>query len=367
MTIILIIIFFLIGAFVLQGLRKIPIPYVGQVTIFGKRKTKIDSETKKEISVYRKEGWNFLPLFPFWYGIVLIKVERITFEVIQEKAMTPDRAESRVPVLLTIRPVPEMLKQYINSGKEEGVKAQLVGKIEERIREWCMSDEEGPKTWMELNKSHSEGTSILAKKIAGNSLVEVPSYAQKVPTWIWLRYFKEPQPEIPLGNEEKWYDNGWQKVKDALDEISKMKKGESNIKRLKKAVEERRKQIDSLRTGTGEIIVEDLGVQIERLNIGDIDVLGKVADTAENEAKEEQERKAETKEVEHVLGKVKMYKDMGYSLEQALEAVQTERGKVSKSIQETKLNISPETRKMIEDVFSVGKQIVENLKDKGGK
>lgn len=349
----IIVISILIAVFFLQGLRKIPIPYIGQLTILGRRVA----------GKYRKEGWTFLPIYPFWYGVELISMERIRFNVVIEGARTPDRAESKIPVALTIVVIPELSINYINSGKEEGVKEQLTGKVEERVREWCMSNEGGPADWIELNQSHLEGTSVLVKKLASNSLEEVPDYAQKVPTWIWLRFFAQPQPQKFLINEKDWAEpeteggKNWEKVDNIFNDFPEDKQ----IK-LKKSITKRREQIEALRTGTGTIVVEDLGIQIERLNIGDIDVLGEVAKQAEMEAKEEQERKAEKKELENVIERVKTFQELGYSLEQSLEAVQTERGKVTKTIQENKFNISPETREMIEKTFSgLGAQIIEML------
>ena len=121
---------FLLGAFVLQGLKKIPAspPHKGQATFLGKRVP----------GKFYDEGWGFFPFFPFLFGFILVKVERITFEIISEKVRTPDRAESRIPVVLTIRPLPRLLTEYIDSKQEDGVKHQLTGKIQERIREWPM-------------------------------------------------------------------------------------------------------------------------------------------------------------------------------------------------------------------------------------
>lgn len=336
-----IIIIFLTGAFFLLGLIKIPIHYVGQVTSWGKR---IPGE-------FREEGWNWL--LP-WNGIILINMERVTFTVTAEKALTPDRASSKVPVTITWRPVRRLLSEFINSKKEEGVKEQLTGKIQERIREWCVNTEEGPNNWFELNQAKLEGTSILVKKIASDSLTEIPEYAQEIPTWIWLLYFSKPKPKKFLKNEEQWVEDDWKKVKDALKEIED-NLGLNSINELKEAVEKRREEISSLRTGTGNIIIEDLGIVIERLNIGDVDVLGKVADAAEMQAKEEQERLAEKLELDGVIARIKelMAEPYLYTKEQAQELIQTERAKVAKTIHETKLNVSAETRSMIEGIGSL--------------
>jgi regulator of protease activity HflC (stomatin/prohibitin superfamily) len=354
--ILLALIILIIGAFILRGLQKIPVPYVGLITIWGKRK-----QDEQQKSVYVGEGWHFLPLFPYWYNVILINMERVTFSVIMETAMTPDRTFSKVPITLTYRKNKDRLCEFINSGKDEGVQKQLHGKIEERIREWCMDNEGGPADWIELQKSHLEGTSILAKKIAGNSLKEVPKFAQDIPTWIWLRYYSQPRPTVLLKNEKAWGEK-WEKVSEFENTLKT-----NEVNELKVQVEERRNQIDKLRTGTGTIEVQDLGIIIERLNIGNIDPLGDVALAADKEAKEEQERKAEALEIKYVIERIEQFMNppCNFSAEQALEAVQTERGKVPKTIQEHKLNISSETRKTIEESLSnMGKQVLEMLTKK---
>src|SRR3989338_6172972 len=328
---------------ILQGLRRIPAspPHKAQVTLFGKR-----------IPVFKDEGWRFFPLFPYFFGFILVKVERIAFTIVAERARTPDRANTRVPIVVTIRPSSNHLIQYLDSGGEEGVKQQFTGKIQERMREWGMGGEEGPANWRELNRSQLEATSVLVKKIAGKSLVKIPDYAQKVPTFIWLRYFSQPRPTKNfLENEEPWAKDEWKRVEDTIRTI-KENNGDHAFDALKKAVEERREQVDAIRMGTAKILIEDLGVFIERLNLGDMDVLGGVSEQAEAQAREVEEREAEKVELSHVKQRILLFTEMGYSKEKALEIVQTERGKVAKTISENQFSIPPETREMVEKIAS---------------
>ena len=368
-TIFLALLVLLVGLFILSGLRKISAnpPCIGQLTIWGKRKTKWDKG--KEVSRYKKEGWTFLPLYPLWYSVILINVERITFTVTIKKVRTPDRAESEFPVLVTIIPNKEMLINYINSGKEAGVIEQFTGKIQERIREWCMGPNEGPSDWIELNKSQSEGTYIIMRKIAGGLFqsngYKIPKWAQDVPTWIWLRFYLNPKPEEKnlLKNEFDWGKDDWKKIRDLLSTHA------NEEEELKTVIEKRRNIIDDIRAGLGKVEIEDLGIILQRLNIGDINVLGDVATAAEKEAREKQERESEGFELSFVLEQIRkcMNPPFNYSPEKALEIVQTERGKVPKSIQETVLSISAETRATLERTLSdIGKQVLEMLSKKGG-
>lgn len=331
---------FLIGAFVLSSFKKIPVRYVGQIKILGKR---IEGK-------FVTEGWCFLPFHPFLYDVILIDIGKVRFNVVAEKALTPDGASSRVPIDIVFVPYPPLLIEYINSGGKEGVKEQFEGKVQERVREWCFDQEGGPADWKELNKSRLEGTSILVTELAKNSITIIPEYAQEVPTWIWMRYFTIPQPKVLLENEKVWGNNNWTIVKEVLNKI-RSTHGEAGIKTLEESIKKRREEILSLRTGEGEIIVKDLGIVIKRLNIGDIDVLGEVAKHADQKAKEKLERDAEEFELDHVLKQVKKFTDKGYSSSDAMEAVQTERNKVNKNINEAKINISPATIQSFEKVF----------------
>lgn len=333
-----------IGAFMLQGLRRIPAnpPHKGQMTLFGRRIS----------GKFFNEGWRLFPFFPYLIGFILVKVERITFEIVSEKTRTPDRAESKIPVFLTGRPIPELLVNYLDSGGEKGVEHQLRGKILERIREWGMGPEEGPATWIELNQSHLEAVSVLVKQIAGNCLPVIPDYAQQVPTWIWLRYFSQPQPTKFLKNEKPWARNKWKKIKEVLKSIEESK-GVAAIEKLEKAVEQRRKAIEDLRTGSGTIVLQDLGFMLERLNLGDIDVLGDVGKQAEGEAKEEQERQKDALELKFVRERIEelMLPPFNYTNAQARDIVQTERGKVVRAIDDKQISLDATTAQIVATVL----------------
>lgn len=366
--------FTILGVLILEALVKIPAkpPHKALVTIRGKRQWK-EIKDKNDVvvdrkSVYKDEGWRIFPLRPYWYDHIKVKVERITF-TIETVVRTPDRANSKVPIVLTIRPDSEYLIEYIDSGEEEGAKTQLIGKIQERIREWSMSQEEGPMDWRELNRSQLEAVSVLIRAIAGKeNLVEVPKYAQNVPTHIWMRYFSKPRPtKLYFMNEQDWMgeDGKWQRVEDEFPKIAKEQQRpvEDIKKELEEVVQKRREQITALRVGTGDIRIPDLGIKIERLNISDTEVLGEVAKKADTQAKKREEGEADNIELEYVRKRIQelISSPFYYSKEEAKEIVQTERGKVAKTINESKWNISPETRDMIENI---GTKIITRHQEK---
>ena len=109
-----------------------------------------------------------------------------------------------------------------------------------------------------------------------------------------------------------------------------------------------------------------LGIILNRLNIGEMAVTGEVAKAAEFRAKEEKEREGEILELEHIAKRVNKLKKTGFSGEQSIEILQTERGKVKKQINENKLNISEETRKTIENIASVLGSLLKKGGDKNG-
>lgn len=353
-------------AIFLQGWQKIPAdpPQVAQVTLFGKRIP----------GLVKKEGWRFFLLYPFVQGAILIKMERINFSFLSKKTRTPDKAESEIPVSGTFIPHINLLEQYINSGKEVGIQKQLESKIMERTREWCMGREEGPATWDELNEAQFEATSILIRKIVGDSFEELnsllaqglikeenclvriePKEAQQVPTWVWFLRNSRVIPTKFLTNENIWVENDWQKVKN-VENLIFNKYGEPGIIRLKESIEKRRIQIEAIRSGNGKLVIPDLGIILQRLNIGDINVLGEVAKAAEQQAKERMEQRADKTEIKNLIARVKeIILEIGCSPEKALEVFQTERGKVTKNIEEKNFGISKETLDSVLEALKGGK------------
>ena len=351
----------IVGAILLQGLRRIPAnpPHKGQKTWKGKRveREKVEKNWRGKVkNNWYDEGWGFYPFFPYFSGFILVKVERVTQEVTLENTRTPDRAVSRVPISLTWRPVEELLINFIDSGQEKGVREQLNGMVQEKIREWAMSDEYGPATWVELNKSQLEAVSVLISAIAGKTpadIAPIPLKAQLVPTWIWLRYFSQPRPTILLQNEKPWAEpvdesGEWKKIRKVLDTLN-----EDEQKELEKSVDNRRDKIKNLRRGNGQIIINDLGIRLERLNIGDIEVLGKVAENADQEAKEEQQRKAEGLELQFVRERITelMAPPFNYTRAEARDIVQTERGKVVKAIDDKHITLDATTAEIVARVL----------------
>ncbi len=330
-----ILLFGIVGVLILTSIRSIPSdpPHKGLGTYLGKRTDEVYDE-----------GYHFIFGYPWLYGFILVKMEEVPFTVTLPSARTPDRADSKIPMHITFKPDPERLIEYQNSGGEMGVKTQLSGKVIERMREWAAGPEEGPATWVELNQSHLEAVSVLLKQIAGNYVSKIPDYAQPVPTWIWLRYYTNPRPKKHNKNEKAWAKSNWAKVRAVLQDIVD-NHGPAAETALQVAVADRRREIQEIRNGEGKIFLRDLGIILQRLNLGNVDVLGGVAEAAETQAIEEQEYRGEELELRFVRERIKelMEEPFKYTREQARDIVQTERKKVVRTINDQHISLDPST------------------------
>lgn len=287
-------VFFGLGALVLQGLRKIPAdpPQCAVLTIFGKR-----------TGATKKEGWHFFPLYPWFFGYILVNMTKKNQDLTPREVRTAqDMAEIEITVSLTWQPDSENIIEYLNSGAESGVKSILEDVVEEAVREFAADATRKPNTWEDAVKMKREFLAEIVLAILGKNPASL--------------------------------------IKAEIDLIAM-----------------------DLRRGNGKLKMETLGTILNRVNVTSIKPKGKLADAAQREATEQRERKAETIELEHVAERIKALKKLGLSNEQALEIIQTERGKVTKSINETKWNISQETRAMIK---KIGPEIVASIFGKKG-
>lgn len=101
--------------------------------------------------------------------------------------------------------------------------------------------------------------------------------------------------------------------------------------------EEQEKIIAKIAQGDGVQPIPQLGITLNRLNIREIKPKGELTQAAERFVKEQQDIKGVT----YVLGQAdEIMKKVGCSYTQAVELLQTERGKVAKKIQEIKGSVS---------------------------
>lgn len=289
--------FFGFGAFVLQGLRKIPAdpPHYAVLTMFGKR-----------TSMTKKEGWHFFPLYPWFMGYILVNMTKKNQDLAPNDVRTAtDMAEIEIAVSLTWQPDADYLIEYLNSGEESGVKKIIADVVEEAVREFAADPGREPYTWEQAVKMRTDFLAEIVLKIMG----------------------KDPSSTTP---------------------------------------DERKGVAMELGRGNGKLKIQTLGIVLNRVNVTSIKPKGELAKAAEKEATERREQKAEKVELEHIAERIEALKKLGFSNEQALEIIQTERGKVTKNITETKWNVSQETRDMIEKIGPEMVAKVASIFDKKG-
>ncbi len=318
--------------FIFNGIRVTPAnpPHKGMLVFLGKRQ-----------EVVLDEGWNFLPLYPIIFNLILIKVEKVNYGLSPQQVRTPDKAMISILASITwipgIKNSPESYITYLNSGGEEGVKRVINDIIKDRTKTWAASNKDGPATWVEAQSLRDDIHEVLVKSILGDTLSRVDD---EVPTNTWMRFFEKPQSE-PTDYEANprnkwafkgkdaegnvvWNWNGLQAIYDAkLDKDG-----------LKEKVNQRKKDVKEIREGKGSFGDESLGITIIRFTVNEVRVEGEVAKAAELEEKERLERDADIVEIDNVSARVAMLRreHPEMSLEEAIRIVQIERGKISKSV-----------------------------------
>jgi hypothetical protein len=373
----------LVGAFFLQGLRRIPAdpPHKAVVTKWGKRQdfevaVEIDGEKKKvKKALVKDEGWRFFPVYPYFYGYIKIDVTRKNTDFPIQSVRTPDMGEIDIPLSITYTPDPGHLIEYLNNKGEAGVNGILEDIVRQKLREWAVATEEGPQTWEEAMKARDEAILILAKAILGDELARIrkpDNTPSQVPTAFWFKYFytayfRQSPEQYPDEDDEEFKrrEKEWKTIKDLIKKETN-DENEEDTSYIRKQVDNRKGEIDNVRRGNGVKHIKHLGIILNRLNLGEFKVKGDLAKAAELRAKEKREMVAEKFELQHISNRIKelISPPFNYSPEQALEIVQTERGKVPKTISESKWNVSAETRAMIE---KIGPKIAAAVSGKGKK
>jgi len=321
--------------FIYHGLVSIPSnpPHCGVVTFFGKR--------TKEIM---EEGIKFLPFNKILFDVILIKITRKNLNIPPIKVRTPDRAEIEVDMSLTYTPSKKNLISFLNAEEATGVETILKEMIEERIRTWAISGDEGPTNWEEAMASKGEALAVLIKRILGDNLNPIPS---DIPTAILIKYLSKPQipPNKNESREEHWGED-WKKVDEYFEKLDEEEK-----KDLEEAIYQRLKIIDEIGRGEGSYSIPSLGITIHRINLSKIEVTGETAKAAEQQAKEIQQKKAEEEEMNHVVAlSKKIAEALEIPNEQALLAIQITQGKVTEHVDKKQIDISAEMLKTVESL-----------------
>lgn len=337
----------LVALFLFSSIQMVPAspPHKAILTFLGKRQ-----------NIVLDEGWNYVPLHPWMFGLILVKVEKVNDDLNPQEVMTPDNAKLSVSESITWKPgikdKPESFITFLNSGGEKGVRKIIYDMAEDRTKTWARSNREGPSDWEEAQALKDDVHGVLAKALLGTALgatmgtaleaIDDPDPNNPVPTPTWMRFFDNPQSEptkydanprngwafkgVDVAGNVTWNWDGLQAKFDAYPATAKIL--------LKRQISERRERIKEIREGRGEFANESLGITILRFTVNEVKLIGAVADAAEKKEKENRERDAEKVEIKNVSERAAelMAAHPSLTSAQAFEIVQTERGKIAKTI-----------------------------------
>jgi len=319
--------------FVRNGLQKVPAnpPYKAVLLFLGKRQ-----------NVIFNEGWKWVPFHPFIFNLILINVEKKTYEFGPQKVRTPDNAviSTSEAVIWTpgIQGRPDSFITYLNSGGPEGVRKILRERIEDRVKTWATSNQEGPSDWKEALALRDDAHIVLARALLGKTdqggaLTPVDS---DIPTCVWMRFFNKPKsPPTKFDIRNKWAtmsDDGsynWNGLQQEFDGYSPEKK-----QKLEQQVEARRMEVNQLRGARGNFPDESLGITILGFSVDEIQVEGEVAKAAELAEKERREQEADVIEIDNISKRAaQLRKDHpDLSADEVFKLIQVERNKASRTI-----------------------------------
>lgn len=277
------------------GLQEVPAdpPHRAILKRFGRR-----------IDVVVGEGWVFL--FPVVYSLVLVSFEVWTLKLDNQLVRTPGMGEVSVPVTIigqvdvgdgiTEEERGRAIIAYENSGGKDGVQDVVTAKVGPALREWGISlpDVTDPATGETRSGSWED------------AIAAGPDASRCLASGICGRSLSEDE----LGD---------------------------------------------FFAANGFLQMTVYGTRILDVEIGEIEPTGKLADSAEQAAKELRDQEAEVIELEHVGKRArKLMDDLGMTYGDAIELIQTERKKVVKTIDEKKFNVSPEAKAAIEGTLTAG-------------
>lgn len=227
------------------------------------------------------EGWHIRLGYPWLYGLVLVNVERKNLDFKPENVRTPDTAELKVPISVTYTPTSTNLLAFLNTGAEAGVENILLDIAGEAIREWASAADHGPKTWREAYGAHAEALPVVVNALVGRAV------------------------DTPLDATE----------------------------------------LARMRGGNGALESVALGITLNRVNITQIQVLGKLAEAAEQQAIEAAQRAGETIERDFLAESLEILIKKGLTPEEARRAFQVERKKITETVATRVFGVTTETFK----------------------
>ncbi len=152
----------ILGGIAIQGYIVIPNtpPHIGVITRFGTRTNE-----------YLGEGMGFLFLQGIVNDLILINMIKKNIDFDEQVLTTPDNVTTEVKTSLSYIPDQNNIINYLNNGKEDGIKRFVTDIEEEKLRIWSRSDDE-PKTWRGLNSAGEEAVKLVLSAMCGEELTD---------------------------------------------------------------------------------------------------------------------------------------------------------------------------------------------------
>lgn len=296
-------------------------------------------------TMYKKSGLRIFWLDPWFYGFIPINMSARNLDFMPEGLKTPgDNVELIVTISLTYHPDPEHVDNFLKAGGsgkeimetnvdwkivENGIFEILNDFIPSEIREIISSEDQEPKKWEDALKKQS------------------------------------------MMNEKM--------IKTVYEAVT-----ETNI-----TDDEVKKQVILFKSGKAELRMISYGIIISRIDLKPLKLKNpKLAEDSEEKAREKQQRMAESYDSKTVLNLTKTLqgkkvKDedednkgdgendtdkLSLTDQEALETVMIKQGKITKNVNVSRYEASPEVLKAVENIgTNIGVKIAEMmLKNKKG-
>jgi hypothetical protein len=339
----------LIKEFVQDSIREIPAdpPHKAILLFLGRRTNKV-----------LDEGWRLLPFYGTIFDAMKVNVTKYNQNLPKQTVKASDLADLEIDINITWSAGSWMaskteqamlLNNFINSGERSGVEKIIADIIQNRLRIWAFSKEEGPASWQEAIGAKDDAIAALVKAVLGD---DIPSISSDIPTSVLLRYFSSPRKPPLEYQKEEWgrkdeQSDIWQKLEERLASLNS-----ADRLALEDSVKKRQEIISSIKRGNGSFVHNKLGITINLLTIKEVALMGEVAKAVEGRVREKEEREAETTELKHISDRIRQLKKdfPRASWDQVVEMIQTERGKVVKNIHEVKGSGSKEIINLVNGI-----------------
>lgn len=295
------------------------------------------------------EGPGLMFLIPFWNGYWPFLHGYISIPMTEKSgsgtvvARTPDYVEVQFPFTFEIRARNEANSavELIRSGGIEEAIKQTEAMLNQRIREWIRSKDEGPGLWEEAETAKFDVYVLVLERFAMETgeLWPGPDGSPVVPNYLLVKYFRRPR-SLPTATEKKKCGTKWEIFEAAFGALS-----DEERTRIENEAHRIENRIKELMQGRGKLEIPGVGMDLVRFNVGNVKETGKMAEIAARVAEEKKQQAALVVRTRGVTARAKTIKHErpGISDERALEEAKVIDGIVTKTVTEKQIGITAGT------------------------